>query len=518
MTGASEPVLRRTMVAVVFGGLMSMLDTTIVNIAIRTLAVRLHGDLASVQWVVTGYLLALAGVLPLAGWLCDRLGARRVYVWSIAIFTLTSVACGLSTSLGELIGFRVLQGAAGALTMPAGTMILVPVAGRERLARVMGTLSIPIVMAPIFGPVIGGLLLEHAGWQWIFFVNLPFGLAAVPLALWLLPRARHAGVRASGAQAAGAQAAGARAAGVAPAGSRLPDVLGLLLISTGLVAATYGLASAGSGPVRVVLPIVIGVALLAAFVVRSARIARPLLDVRLYKNQAYAASSLMNFAVGATVFGAMILMPLYYQSVRHLDPVVTGLLVAPTGVGVALSTRLASKLTDRVGSGRTALAGGLIGAAGTVPFVLLGPATPYLWLCLAGTIRGVGIALCMIPAMAAVYRAIPPAKISDGTTQVNVVNRLGGSIGTAVFTVVLQHALTGGAALAGATAASAAAAYGDAFRWALGAVLLTVVPAALLARVETRSGGAVARSGERAARPAGDVNPESPASVQASRS
>jgi MFS family permease len=378
----------------------------------------------------------------------------------------------------------------------------------------MGTLSIPIVMAPIFGPVIGGLLLEHAGWQWIFFVNLPFGLAAVPLALWLLPRARPAGAR-----AAGARAAGARATGVASAGSRLPDVLGLLLISTGLVAATYGLASAGSGPIRVVLPIVTGVALLAAFVVRSARIARPLLDVRLYKNQAYAASSLMNFAVGATVFGAMILMPLYYQSVRHLDPVATGLLVAPTGVGVALSTRIASYLTDRVGSGRTALAGGLIGAAGTVPFVLLGPATPYLWLCLAGTIRGVGIALCMIPAMAAVYRAIPPAKISDGTTQVNVVNRLGGSTGTAVFTVVLQHALAGSAVLAGGTAASAAAAYGDAFRWVLAAVFLTVIPAALLARVEARSGGVGARPGERrgADPAAGDVNSESPASAWASR-
>jgi EmrB/QacA subfamily drug resistance transporter len=345
-------------------------------------------------------------------------------------------------------------------------MILVRVAGRERLARVMGTLSIPVVMAPIFGPVIGGLLLEHAGWQWIFFVNLPFGLVAVPLALWLLPRAQSAGAP--------------------PAGSRLPDVPGLLLISAGLVAATYGLASAGSQTIRVVLPIVAGVVLLAVFVVRSARIARPLLDVRLYKNQAYAASSLVNFALGATVFGAMILMPLYYQSVRHLDPVATGLLVAPTGVGVALATRSASRLTDRVGSGRTALAGGLIAAAGTVPFLFLGPATSYMWLSFAGLIRGVGIALCMIPAMAAVYRAIPPAKISDGTTQVNVLNRLGGSTGTAVFTVVLQHALAGSGALAGRTLASAAAAYGDAFRWALGAAILAALPAALLARVEAR--------------------------------
>jgi EmrB/QacA subfamily drug resistance transporter len=444
------------MIAVVFGALMSMVDTTIVNIAIRTLAVRLHAGLPSVQWVVTGYLLALAAALPLAAWLCDRFGARRVYVWSIAVFTVASVACGLSTSLDELVGFRVAQGIAGALTMPAGTMIIIPIAGRERMARVMGTFSIPIVMAPVFGPVLGGLLLEHAGWQWIFLVNLPLGLAAVPLALWLLPRDRVT---------------------AAPR----PDFLGLALISGGSAAATYGLAEAGSGAARVALPVAIGVALIAAFAWRSARIARPLLDVRLYRSPAYTASSLMNFALGAVVFGGMILMPLYYQQVRHLDPVMTGLLVAPTGIGVAVTSRAAARLTDRLGSGRTALIGGLVTAAGTIPFVAIGPATPYGWLIAGGAVRGAGIGLCMIPAMAAVYRAIPAAKVSDGTTQVNVLNRLGGSTGTAVFTVVLQHALAGGG-----TPAGSAAAFGVAFGWALGAALLVAAPAVLLARVEAR--------------------------------
>ena len=424
---ASERVLRRTMVAVVFGGLMSMLDTTIVNIALRTLSVRLHADLSSVQWVVTGYLLALAAALPLAGWLAERFGARQVYVVSIATFTLASLACGLSTTLPQLIGFRVLQGVAGALTMPVGQMILVPVAGRERMARVMGTLSIPIVMAPIFGPVLGGLLLEHAGWQWIFFVNLPVGLVAAPLALWLLPR-DHARRTAR------------------------PDFLGLLLISAGSVGATYGLASAGGQAVRVWVPLVLGVLLLAAFAVRSGRIKRPLLDVRLYRNRAYAASSLVNFALGGIVFGGMILLPLYYQSVRLQDPVMTGLLIAPTGIGIALTAPLSSRLTDRFGSGRTAFAGALINAVATVPLLFLGESTPYLWLSAVLLVRVIGISLCMIPAMSAIYRAIPPAKIGDGTTQVNVLNRLGGSTGTAIFTIALVHALAG--------TSSPAAAYG----------------------------------------------------------
>ncbi len=448
---ASAAVLRRTMVAVVFGGLMSMLDTTIVNIALRTLSVRLHAGLDSVQWVVTGYLLALAAALPLAGWLADRFGARRVYLTSIATFTLASVACGLSTTLPQLIGFRVLQGVAGALTMPVGQMILVPVAGRERMARVMGALSIPIVMAPIFGPVIGGLLLEHAGWQWIFYVNLPVGLVAVPVARWLLPRDR-------------------------PRPAAPPDFAGLLLISGGSVAATYGLASAGGPALRVWLPLAAGVALLAAFALRSGRIDRPLLDVRLYRNRAYAASSLVNFALGGIVFGGMILLPLYYQSVRLQDPVMTGLLIAPTGIGIALTAPLSSRLTDRFGSGRTALAGALVNAAGTVPLLFLGGSTSYWWLSAVMLVRGTGISLCLIPAMSAIYRVIPPAKVSDGTTQSNVLNRLGGSTGTAVFAVAAQHAIAG--------AGQTAAAYGDAFRWVLGAGLLMAVPAAVLARAE----------------------------------
>jgi len=342
--------------------------------------------------------------------------------------------------------------------MPVGQMILVPVAGRERMARVMGTLSIPIVMAPIFGPVLGGLLLEHAGWQWIFYVNLPVGLVAVPLALWLLPRDQ------------------ARTAA-------RPDFPGLSLISAGSAAATYGLASAGGQALRVWLPLAAGLALLAAFAVRSWRTDHPLLDVRLYRNQAYAASSLVNFALGGIVFGGMLLLPLYYQSVRLQDPVMTGLLVAPTGVGIALTAALSSRLTDRFGSGRTAFAGALVNAIGTVPLLFLGASTSYWWLSAVMLVRGTGISLCMIPAMSAVYRAIPAAKIGDGTTQVNVLNRLGGAAATAVFTIALQHALAGAAP----SAAARAAAYGDAFRWVLGAGVLMAVPTVFLARAESRA-------------------------------
>jgi MFS family permease len=179
----------------------------------------------------------------------------------------------------------------------------------------------------------------------------------------------------------------------------------------------------------------------------------------------------------------MILLPLYYQSIRHQDPVVTGLLVAPTGIGVAIAMQAAARLTDRIGSGRTALIGGSLAMIGTIPFLFLGASTPYLWIGATMVVRGAGFGLCMIPAMAAIYRAVPPTSIGDATTQLNVLNRLGGSIGTAVFTVVLSHSLATGAG---------AAAYADAFRWVLGAAALAAIPAVFLIRAESRQRAAAA--------------------------
>jgi MFS family permease len=211
----------------------------------------------------------------------------------------------------------------------------------------------------------------------------------------------------------------------------------------------------------------------------------------------------------------MILLPLYYQSVRLQDPVMTGLLAAPTGVGIAITAPLASRMTDRFGSGRTAFVGALINAIGTVPLLFLGASTSFLWLSAVMLLRGIGIALCMIPAMSAIYRAIPPAKLGDGTTQVNVLNRLGGSIGTAVFTIVLQQALTHAAP----SAAGAATAYGDAFRWVLGAGLLMVIPAVFLARAESRLAAGAVSPAEAGVpdRQAGGATPAQPSDATAAR-
>jgi EmrB/QacA subfamily drug resistance transporter len=439
------------------GSALSFLDSTIVNVALHSLSVTLHAPLAQVQWVVTGYLLALAAVIPVTGWAARRAGPSRLYIAALAVFTAGSALCALSRSAGMLIACRVLQGAGGGAILPAGTIIWTSQAGKAQMARVMSLIGIPVVLAPMLGPTLGGLLIQGLGWQAIFWLNVPLGIAGVILGARLLPRT-----------------------GGGNAGPL--DLAGLVLAAGGTTGLTYGLAQIGiqAGPgAAATAALAAGTGLLAAFILRSARIARPLLDVRLYASRAFAAASVTSFSLGAAMFGGMILMPLYFQVVRGQDVIATGLLLAPSGAGALLANRLAAPMTDWLGAGTTALAGGLVSLASTIPFVFLGARTSYVLLCLAMVIRGAGIGLSLMPAMTAAYRALPAAKIADATPQLNVLQRTGGSIGTAAFTVILARHL-----VHARSPAAAASAFGASFAWVLAITAIATVPALLLARAE----------------------------------
>ena len=476
---ASAPLDRavlRVALVVVLGSIMSVLDTTIVNVALDELSKQLGSTLDQIQWVVTGYLLSLAAVIPVTGWAARRFGERRLYLTSIVVFTLGSLLCGLAWSTGSLIAFRVLQGVGGGMILPVGQMILARSAGPHRMGRVMSVITIPIVMAPILGPTIGGLVLEHLGWRWIFFINAPVGVAALIAGLRLLPR-DHGSREAAG---------------------RL-DVVGLALLATGLVGITYGLAETGitgglSGP-RVIVPLLLGLALTTTFVLRARRIPRPLLDVRLYANRAFAAASLTMFCLGGALFGASVLMPLYFQMVRGQDAVHTGLLLAPQGVGVAISMFFSARAADRIGGGWLSLSGVLLTAAATVPFTMFDATSSYWLIGGAMVLRGAGIGLAFIPAMTAAFAAMTPAQIADGTPQLNVLQRVGGSIGTAILAVILQAGIND---LAVPTPAGIAGAFNTAYWWALGITLAAVVPAVVLVRAEA-AGRRRARAEEDAA-------------------
>jgi EmrB/QacA subfamily drug resistance transporter len=462
-----NPKLWRIAVVVILGAIMSVLDTTIVNVALDTLSKELNSSLDGIQWVVTGYMLALAAVIPVTGWAAARFGARRLYIISLVLFTAGSALCGFAWSAESLIGARVLQGLGGGMLMPIGQMILVRAAGPQNMARVMSAIGVPIILAPVFGPTLGGLLVEHAGWQWIFFVNLPVGIAAVIAALRLLPRDV-----------------------ASPAKAGRLDAIGLALVASGLVGITYGLAESGTAGSlladAVLVPFLLGVALVAAFVIRALRIDNPLLDVRLYANKAFAAASVTMTALGAALFGAMVLMPLYFQLVRGEDAVNTGLLLAPQGIGAALAMAFSGRITERLGGGLTSLIGGIVTILATIPFVLIEADTSFVLISAAMIVRGFGIGMSMMPSMTAAYAVLRPDQINDATPQLSVLQRVGGSIGTAILTVVLSSGISG---LGAPTPAGIAGAFSDTYLWVLGISLVALIPTIVLTVVERRTRG-----------------------------
>jgi EmrB/QacA subfamily drug resistance transporter len=467
------PEVRRIAIVVIIGAIMSILDTTIVNVALETLRVDLHAPLSTIQWVATGYLLALAAVIPLTGWMAERFGPRRIWMTAVSGFVVTSALCGLAWSAESLILFRVLQGLAGGMIMPVGMITLAQAAGPERMGRVMSVVGVPMLLAPVLGPVLGGVLVEHLSWRWIFYVNLPVGIIGLVLAARLLPQERAVGRH----------------------GDALPplDWRGLLLLPPGVAAVVFGLSEVGAhgsfSSVTAWLPIVVGAVLVTCFVVHALHVRFPLVAVPLLRERGFAAATTTVFLLGAALFGSMILLPLYYQVARGQSPLEAGLLVAPQGIGAALGMNVGGRLTDRVGAGRVVPFGLLLLTAGTAIFAFVGPDTSYWALTFGLLLRGVGLGASMMPAMAGAYATIKRNEVPRATPMLNVIQRVGGSLGVAVFTVVLQNQLDS----ATHDAAGAASSFAHTYRWATLASLVAIIPALVLAREERRARVAAAR-------------------------
>jgi EmrB/QacA subfamily drug resistance transporter len=457
-TDKIEPYVWKIAGVVILGMIMSILDTTIVNVALRTLGHDLHSSISQIQWVVTGYLLSLAAVIPVTGWAARRYGAKRVYMVSLVLFTAGSALCAMAASTTTLVLFRVLQGVGGGMIMPVGQLIMAQVAGPKRMGRVMAIISMPAMLGPILGPVVGGAILQNLHWSWIFLVNVPIGAVALLLAWRMLP---HTDSGEAG---------------------RL-DVLGLALLSSASSSLVYGLSELGTNssltaPI-VVWPIVAGVVLAGIFCWHALRVERPLLDVRLYANRVFGAASLTTFGLGAALFGAMILVPYYYQEVRHESVIVTGLLTGPQGLGMLLVMPLSGRLSQRFGGGRIAIFGVAILSLATLPLAFIGAGTSILYISLILVLRGVGIGFSFMPAMTAAFASLRPEQLSDATPQLNVLQRIGGAIGTAVLAVVLQRASGSAPSLT-----HLAGAFETAYWWSLGICLLSLVPCLVLLRAE----------------------------------
>ena len=463
---------------VVLGAVMSILDVTVVNVAINTLAREFQTDLATIQWVATGYTLALATVIPLSGWAADRFGTKRLYMGSIALFMIGSALAGLAWSAESIILFRVLQGLGGGMIMPAGMTILTRTAGPARVGRVMSIVGVPMLLGPILGPILGGFFVDQVSWRWIFFINVPIGVVALAMAARILPRDE-------------------------PRPTERFDALGLLLLSPGLALMIYGLAESSSqggfGNANVLVPIFSGAVLLALFVVHGLRSPHPLIDLRLFRNRVFSAATgtLTVFAIG--VFGGMLLLPLYLQAVRGESALASGLLLAPQGIGAMITMPIAGQLTDRIGPGRIVLPGIALILASFVALTQVGADTSYWWLGGVLFVMGLGMGASMMPVFSGAMQTLRRAAVARASTSLNILQQVGASIGTAVLAVLLASALSsrlpagGGEGLGAAAVPDAAReriaplmadAFGATFWWATGFVFVAGLVALLLPRTK----------------------------------
>jgi EmrB/QacA subfamily drug resistance transporter len=404
-------------VAAVFvvGMFMDILDTTIVNVALPTLGREFHAGTASVEWVVLGYVLSLAVWIPASGWIGDRVGTKKTFLFALAMFTVASALCGQATSLHQLIAFRLLQGVGGGLLVPVGTAMLFRAFPPEERARASAVLIIPTLLAPATGPVLGGLLVDKASWRWIFYVNLPIGIAALVFGALLLREHRE------------------------PDSGRF-DLWGFVLSGGGLASILYGLSqgpSRGWASTAVVVALVGGLGAFALLVVVELRARAPMLKLRLYGDRMFRNSNIASFFAYGSFLGVLFLLPLFLQNLRGLSAIESGLTTFPQAIGVLVFSQVAGRIYRRVGP-RRMMVWGLFGAA-LVPLALtqVDLATSLWWIRILMFIRGGFMAFAFIPLQAATYATITPADTGRATALFSTNRQVAVSVGIASLATIL---------------------------------------------------------------------------------
>ncbi|KAA0024422.1 MDR family MFS transporter [Antrihabitans cavernicola] len=456
----AEPIpahVWRLAVVVVFGAFMGTLDTSLVNIGLKSIGTDLHASLDSVQWVGSAYLLALAVSLPACSWVGTRIGVGRLWLTAMAGFTVTSAMCAFAPTIDWLIVARVVQGLTAGLLLPAGQTIIGQAAGPHRLGRVMSTVGIAVIVAPAIGPTVGGLMLEHLGWQWLFLINIPFGIVALVLGSRILPR------------------------GTVSAATPF-DLGGFVAVSAGLSLTVYGLGEVGIRGTLATpstwIPLLAGAGALAIFGLRSARHAHPLLHLSLFRNPVFAAANVATVFSGASLFGAMLLLPLYFQQVHGEGMLATGLLLMSFGIGGIVAMPASGRLTDRYGGGIVATAGSALVVVSTVPFALLDlSANPVLVQALL-FLRGIALGLASMPAITAAYASVSRDQLPDATSFVNGLQRVGGAVGAALLAVILYRGTISGLSIDSA--------FQHAFWWLTAAAVVATVASGWLWRTQAK--------------------------------
>ena len=409
-----------TLAAVSFGLFMIMLDNTVVNVALPAIQRDLGVGLSELEWIVSGYALTFAALMLVGGKLADAYGRRLLFVIGIAVFTLASLACGLATSGDMLIAARIAQGAGAAMMNPATLSIIAATFPARQRGTAIGIWAGVSALALAIGPLVGGLLTDHASWHWIFFVNVPVGILGIAASFLLIDESRD------------------------PTHERL-DLPGLATSAIGLFALTYGLIEAntyGWGSPRIVGAFAIAAAGLLAFLLLERHQRAPMLDLTLFRNRTYVGANLVVLLVALAMFGVFFFLSLYMQNVLGFTAVQAGAAFLPMTILVIVVAPIAGRVSDRFGSRGLMTAGMALLSVQLVYFSQLGTDETF-WTLLPGLVLGgVGLSLTMTPSAAAAIRAVPVEKAGVGAAVLNAFRQVGGSVGIALMGAIMAAQLS----------------------------------------------------------------------------
>ncbi len=411
-----------TLAAVAFGLFMIMLDNTVVNVALPSIQRDLGVGLAELEWIVTGYALTFAALMLIGGKLADLLGRRLIFVVGIAIFTGSSLACGLASSGDVLISARVVQGVGAALMNPATLSIIAATFPPSERGMAIGIWAGVSALALAIGPLVGGLLTEHLSWGWIFFVNVPVGVAGIVASFLLIDESKDTSEE-----------------------QRL-DLAGLATSAVGLFALTYGLIEAnahGWGSARILASFAIAVLALAAFVLLERHQRLPMLDLTLFRSRTYTGANVVVLLVALAMFGVFFFVSLFMQNILGYSAVQAGAAFLPMTIVIILAAPVAGRLSDRFGSRWLMAAGMTLIAIQLLYFSQLREDAVFWDLLPALLIGGLGMALTMTPSAAAATRSVPVEKSGVGSAVLNAFRQVGGSVGIALMGAIMAHSIGG---------------------------------------------------------------------------
>ncbi|MFC4102145.1 MDR family MFS transporter [Paenibacillus xanthanilyticus] len=456
----AEATLRQLiwpLLAVIIGMIMVILDSTVVNVALPRLVEDFDSSVPTLQWAVTGYTLALSAVIPLAGWMSDRFGAKRIFLTTIVFFTLGSVLCGLAQSPEQLILFRVIQGLGGGMVSPIGFAIVFRLAPPGKMGSIMGMLGIPMLLAPALGPILAGYLVDYVSWHWIFIINLPIGIVAFLFGMRFLPRFESKAVPSL-------------------------DILGMILAPIAFAMLAFGVSEGGTdwGSARTLTGLIVGGTALVLFIAVELRKREPLLELRVFGSSDFTRGIIIAWVAQIALFGSMLLVPLYLQNVEHFSALKTGVILLPQALFAAAAMPIAGRMYDKIGARPLVMTGLGLVTAGLFLLSKLSVDTGIPYVLTALAMMGAGMGMTMMPINTQLLASAPRQLVTRVTPLTTAAQQVMVSFAVAGLTGFLTSEIKDNIAKGGDPIHASVAAYDDTFFLAAGIALVGAVLALVL--------------------------------------